>query len=58
MSQNVIAFLFALGCSAWIYNKFYQTTGGNTKTALISAGLSGAAIFVLFWLILSMILPD
>lgn len=56
-SNVVIAFLVALGSSAWIYNKFMRSTGGNNKSSLVSAAVAGAAIFV-FMLIALMIIGN
>lgn len=58
MSQTVIAFMIALGAGTWIYSKFYSRTGGNQKSALTAAGLSGVGIFIFVLILLSFILPD
>lgn len=51
-SNFLIAFLVSVGATAWIYNKFMRSTGGNTKNALISAGIAGGAIFIGMLLVL------
>lgn len=53
MSNFLIAFLFAGGAGTWIYSKMYSRTGGNTQNALTVAGISGALLFLLMLLILS-----
>lgn len=55
MSNGVIAFMLAIGASAWIYAKLMRTTGGNTKSALTGAGISGVLLFVLTLIVLSFI---
>ena len=55
MSNGVIAFMLAIGASAWIYAKLMRTTGGNTKSALMGAGISGVLLFVLTLIVLSFI---
>lgn len=57
MSYGVIAFLVAIGAATWIYTKLMRYTGGNTKSAVIAAAVSGVLIFALV-LIISGFLPD
>jgi lipopolysaccharide export LptBFGC system permease protein LptF len=52
MGNGMIAFLFAVGFSAWVFNKFYKRSGGNTKTSLSAAALVGVIAFLIFLTIL------
>lgn len=55
MSNVLIAFLVSISATAWIYNKFMRSTGGNTKNAVISAAVAGVAIFIFMLLVLMLI---
>lgn len=55
MSNSVVAFIASLGAAAWIYNRFMNTTGGNTKSSLTTAAVSGVSIFIFLLLLLSML---
>lgn len=46
MTNATIAFLLALGSSAWIYSKLNRSTGGNTNSSLIASAIIGVIIFV------------
>lgn len=54
MSAAVISFLMAIGVAAWVYNKFMNTTGNNSQTALIGGGVVGVLVFIVMMIILSM----
>jgi hypothetical protein len=53
MSNLVIAFLFAIGSSAWVYKKLLRTTGNNNKNALIGATVTGLVLFLILFLVLN-----
>lgn len=55
MSLLGIALLFGLGAGAWIYSRIYNRTGGNSKSSLITAIISGAAIALVLFMLLSLI---
>jgi len=55
MGEGLIAFLFAVGATAWIYNKFMRTTGNLSQRSILAAVVSGLAIFFATWVILSFI---
>lgn len=55
MSNTLVAFLLGAGLSAWVYSKIIRSTGGNTQTALITAGAAGFLGFLLMWIILGFI---
>jgi hypothetical protein len=55
MSEGLIAFLVAVGATAWIYNKFMRTTGGLTQRSFLAAGISGIVIFLVVWFTLGLI---
>lgn len=56
MSNALLALLVAVSASAWIYNKLMKTTGGNTKSALSGAAISGVLIFVLVLIVAGMVM--
>lgn len=41
-SAAMVALLFG----GWVYNKFYNQTGGNSKNAAIAAAVSGFVLFL------------
>lgn len=55
MGNGLIAFLIAVSATAWIYNKLMKTTGGNTKSAVTAAAISGGVIFLFLIVILGML---
>jgi hypothetical protein len=56
MFSNVtVALLFGIGAGAWIYAKMYRQSGGDSKSALLVAGIAGFLLFVLVLLVLGMI---
>lgn len=55
MSNYTIALLLSLGASAWIYNKVYRSTGGNTKSSLVVAGSAALLLFLVTVTLLGMI---
>jgi len=54
MGSFWIAFLAAIGAGGWIYGKTQRHTGNNTQTSLITAGVSGLAMFIILWLMLKL----
>lgn len=54
MSAAVISFLMAIGVAAWVYNKFMNSTGNNTKSAATGAGITGLLVFILMMVVLSL----
>ena len=55
MSNFLTSFLFALGASAWVYNKVQQRNGGLTQQSLIAAGVCGVVAMIVFFTIISAI---
>ncbi len=55
MSNGIIAFLMAIGVSAWVYSKFYRRTGGNTQSAVTGAAVVGIVVFILMFTLLGFI---
>ncbi len=55
MTNGTIAFLLALGISAWVYNFSMKQTGGQTKTALIIAATVGVILFIIAISLISLI---
>lgn len=55
MGEGLIAFLIAVGATAWIYNKFMRTTGNLTQRSFVAAAVSGIVIFLVAWIILGFI---
>ncbi|HLG91005.1 MAG TPA: hypothetical protein VI336_02500 [Candidatus Saccharimonadales bacterium] len=56
MGKGLIAFLIAVGATAWIYNRFMHNTGNLTQRSFMAAGISGIVIFLMAWIILGLIL--
>lgn len=52
MSNLVIALLFALGASGWIFSKMSRRTGGEMKPVIIVTGSSFLLLFLVVWSIL------
>lgn len=46
MSDHWIAFIFAIGASAWIYSKIYRSSGGNATNGLVAAGGLGLVLYL------------
>ena len=55
MSNFLLSFLFALGASAWVYNKVQQRNGGLTQQSLIAAGVCGVVAMIVFFTIIAMV---
>lgn len=55
MSNLLTSFIFALGASAWVYNKVQQRNGGLTKQSLIAAGVCGVVVWIIFFTIIAMV---
>jgi hypothetical protein len=55
MGAGLIAFLIAVGATAWIYNRFMRTTGNLTQRSFVAAAISGLVIFTVAFLILGLI---
>jgi hypothetical protein len=54
-SSLIIALVFSIGSSVWVYTKFQRQAGyGNAKNALIGAGAAFALIFVVVFSLCSM----
>lgn len=52
MSNLVIALLFALGASGWIFSKMSRRAGGEMKPVIIVTGSSFLLLFLVVWSIL------
>lgn len=53
-SNFLIGLVFAIGAGGWIYAKTMRSTGGNTKSSLMAAGVSGFIIMILLVILLNM----
>jgi uncharacterized membrane protein YdjX (TVP38/TMEM64 family) len=56
MSGALIALLVAVSASVWIYSKLMRNTGGNTQSAATAAGISGVLIFVVLFIVTTVVL--
>jgi hypothetical protein len=56
MSNFVIAFLFSIGSSAWVYKKLLRTTGNNNKNAIIAATITGLVLLFIMYFVLNTII--
>jgi hypothetical protein len=56
-SSLVIAAVFSIGASVWIYTKLQRQAGyGNSRNALIGAGTAFALIFIVVFSLCAMFL--
>jgi len=55
MSPAVVAFLFAIGVSGWVYSKVQRSTGGNTQNSIIVSAIVGVFAFVILLLVVNAI---
>lgn len=54
MANWVIAFLFAVGVTVWVYAKFMHKTGNNSQSSIIASAIIGVLLFVVSLMALSM----
>ena len=54
-SNAMVAFLFAVGFSAWVYSKIQRQTGGNTSNSLVVAAGAGLVAFLVLITLLGFI---
>jgi hypothetical protein len=53
-SSAVVALIFSLGVSTWIFTKIQRQAGvGNAKSSLIMAGLCFGTLFLIVFMTLS-----
>lgn len=57
MSNWIIAFLFAIGCSAWVYAKMMRKTASESVSSLVVAGVVFFALFIAMGVLLGFIMP-
>ena len=43
-SNLLIGFILGLGVAGWVYAKIMRSSGNNTQSALITAGIAGLAV--------------
>lgn len=55
MNNGFIGVLLAIGIGGWVFAKTQKSTGNNTKTALIVAGVAAFFAFILMLTILSFV---
>lgn len=55
MPHELIAFLAGVGVAGWVYAKFSRSTGGNTRSSLLGAGLVGVVVFIVVFTLVKMI---
>ena len=51
MGPFLTSFLFALGVSAWVYNKSQQRNGGLAQQSAMAAGAVGVVALIIFYTI-------
>ncbi len=56
MGPLLTSFLFAMGVSAWVYNKSQQRSGGLSQQSAIAAAVVGVVALIVFFTIFSAIL--
>lgn len=47
MNNSIIAFLVAISAFTFIFAKLQHSTGGNTKSAAVGAGIASVLILIL-----------
>ena len=55
MNNGIIAFLVAMSATAFVYSKLNRSSGGNTQSAAIAAGIAGVLILVLSLFLLRLV---
>jgi hypothetical protein len=55
MAGILIGILVGAGAAMWAYNQTFKRTGGNTQQSGIMAGVAGFGVFLIVWLLYSMI---
>lgn len=56
MGSNIfISFIFSIGASAWVYNKFQNSNGGLTQRSLVGAGAAFIFAFIVFLSVISFV---
>jgi hypothetical protein len=58
MNNTLVAIFFGIGFGGWIYYQLMRRTGGNTKSALISAVLAGLVGFFVIYTLFTMVFPE
>lgn len=53
MPDFLVTFIFALGASAWVYNKAQHYNGGLTQRSLTAAGVCFVVAFIVFFTIIN-----
>ncbi|MBI2589023.1 hypothetical protein HYW35_02370 [Candidatus Saccharibacteria bacterium] len=56
MGKGFISFLLTVGACTWIYGKFQRYSGNNTQQSLTAVGVAGVLIFIVSFVVLSLIL--
>lgn len=55
MTNTVVALFIAASASTWIYAKLMRSSGNNTKSSLIAAGISAVFVYALSLILLNLI---
>jgi cytochrome bd-type quinol oxidase subunit 1 len=55
MGAFLTSFLFALGVSAWVYDKSQKHNGGLAQQSAIAAGIVGVIALIIFFTIFTML---
>ena len=54
MSNWIIALLFSLSISVWLYTKIMKNNGNNTRGSIIVVAVSAVVLFVLIYFLLGL----
>ena len=49
MSNFLVAFLVGISAATWMYARTMKTTGNNTRSSLVAAGVIGGGAFVIIF---------
>jgi hypothetical protein len=56
MGPFIISLFFTVGACTWIYTKMQRRSGNNTQQTLIAVGAIGAAMFLIVYTVLGLVL--
>lgn len=58
MANWLIAFLFSVGVTVWLYTKFMRKTGNNSQSSIVGSAVVGVLLFIISFMVLSTLTPN
>lgn len=49
--QFLISLIVGISAGTWVYSRFMRTTGGNAKSAITMAVVSGIGAFIIIYML-------